>query len=110
LDDFRAKIVTPAVGAPGFSAADRVSNHSSTGAQVWSRSLSNGDLAVVLYNAHSLAPAEVAVSWKELHLRDTLALRVRNIWDATDEGLVVGELRATIKPRDVKFLRLAAHH
>ncbi len=89
-----------------FSAADRISNNTA-GAQVWSRPLSNGDLAVVFYNSHSLVPAKVAVSWEELHLPSSTSLHVRDIWAATNDGPAVGELSAIIKPRDVKFMRLS---
>lgn len=89
-----------------FSAADRISN-SSTGAQVWSRPLSNGDLAVVFYNSHSLVAAKVAVSWEELHLPSSTSLHVRDIWVAANDAPAVGGLSAIIKPRDVKFMRLS---
>lgn len=89
-----------------FSAADRVSNRS-TGAQVWSRPLSNGDLAVVFYNSHSFTAAKVTVSWEELQLPASTSLHVRDIWAKKDEGDAVGTLTATVKPRDVKFMRLS---
>ena len=89
-----------------FSAADRISNRS-TGAQVWTRPLSNGDLALVFYNSHNLLPARVSVSWEELHVPAPASLHVRDIWAATNDAPAVGSLSATIKPRDVKFMRLS---
>eukprot|EP01043_Picozoa_sp_COSAG02_P000656 COSAG02_NODE_12_length_58022_cov_242.077379_39_plen_91_part_00 len=74
---------------------------------MWSRPLSNGDLAIVFYNSHSLTPAKVTVSWEELHLPASTSLHVRDIWAKKDDGDAVRTLSATVKPRDVKFMRLS---
>ena len=89
----------------GFGAADRLSNASS-GAQVWARPLEGGDLAVVLYNSHTLNSVEVSVSWEELHLPAGLAMSVRDVWAGRADPVARGRLSATVAPRDVKWVRL----
>ena len=74
--------------------------------QVWARPLQGGDLAVVLYNSHSLNSVEVAVSWEELHLPAGLAMSVRDVWAGRADPVARGRLSATVAPRDVKWVRL----
>ena len=89
----------------GFGAADRISN-SSSGAQVWTRLLYNGDLAVVLYNSHSFTSVNVKVTWEEIHLPTRMSMDVRDIGAQKDEPSAAGVIQSLIHPRDVKFMRL----
>jgi hypothetical protein len=91
----------------GMGAADRLSRDNATGAEVWSRVLGGGDLAVVLYNSHALRRAAVSVSWAQLNLTGRGAVTTHDVW-ANTSFVAHGELAAELPPRDVRFLRLMA--
>ena len=74
--------------------------------EFWARPLEGGDLAVMLYNSHSLNSVEISVSWEELHLPAGLAMSVRDVWAGRADPVARGRLSATVAPRDVKWVRL----
>lgn len=57
-----------------------------TGAQVWSRPLTNGDVAGILYNPQNFAPATIRVTWDMLGLPVASRMHVRDLWDRRDLG------------------------
>jgi alpha-galactosidase len=89
------------------TSADRIRG-SRGGVQLWSRPLANGDQAVVLYNSGRHA-TNASVAWMELGWPVAESVRVRDVWSKTDLGQFTGGFQlASLAPRDVAFLRLAA--
>ena len=76
------------------------------GTQLWSRDLSNGDKAVVLFNNGKGAPAVVAVGWGEVGWVDSDQVSVRDLWAKTYNGTVARGFTCSLMPHDVCFLRL----
>ena len=80
---------------PLWIAGDRLYNNTD-GTQAWSRPLSNGDVAVVLFNADSQMQykdgktASVSVNVADLGFAPDDVLRVRDLWAHTDVGDVNG--------------------
>ena len=96
---------------PSFTAGDRIRNDTA-GTQVWSRDLSNGDKAVVLFNNGKGAPASVHVGWAEIGWAGSDHVKVRDLWAKSDNGTVGEGFACRLVPHDVCFLRLtrvAAH-
>lgn len=89
---------------PSFTAGDRVRNDTS-GAQVWSRDLSNGDKAVVLFNGGKHASA-VAVTWAEIGWGGSDHVKVRDLWARTDNTTTANGFECQLVPHDVCYLRL----
>jgi alpha-galactosidase len=51
------------------------------GAQVWSKALANGDLAVILYNgADAPAPIDISLQWAELGWPAAAVVTARDLW------------------------------
>jgi alpha-galactosidase len=86
------------------TAGDRVSFNNETGAQVWSKPLSNGDVAILLYNSHDKHDIDVACSWRQFGF--TGAAAVRDLWQRKDLGRVETGFSARLGPHDVTFLRV----
>ncbi len=86
------------------TAGDRVSFNNLTGAQVWSKPLSNGDVAVLLFNSHDKHTIDVACSWQQFGI--AIAANVRDLWQRVDLGRIEAGFSAKLAPHDVKFLRL----
>jgi alpha-galactosidase len=86
------------------TAGDRVSFDNETGAQVWSKPLSNGDLAVLLFNSHDKHEIDVACTWRQFGF--AVASNVRDLWQRTDLGRLATGISAKLGPHDVKFLRV----
>ena len=79
---------------PLWIAGDRLYNNTD-GTQAWSRPLSNGDVAVVLYNADDDRqdkenPAKVAVELAELGFKADDEVYVRDLWAHADLGSIKG--------------------
>ena len=90
-------------------AGDRRANATS-GAQVWSRNLANGDVAIVLYNAHNHNAVPVSFTLEQVGLPAAAVYTVRDLWARTDlPNITTGNYTTAtaIKPHDVMFLRLA---
>lgn len=99
-----------------YTAADRVRNDSSTGAQLWARPLANGDWAVLLYNGNRWHHANLSVSWEELPPPHVAVVEmgsrpsschVRDLWRRRDLGVFTGGYTAAgVAPHDVALLRV----
>ncbi len=86
------------------TAGDRVSFNNETGAQVWSKPLANGDIAVLLFNSHDRHTIDVSCSWQQFGI--AISALVRDLWLRTDLGRIEAGFSAKLAPHDVKFLRL----
>eukprot|EP00602_Paraphysomonas_sp_CaronLab_P004848 CAMPEP_0185025060 /NCGR_PEP_ID=MMETSP1103-20130426/8162_1 /TAXON_ID=36769 /ORGANISM="Paraphysomonas bandaiensis, Strain Caron Lab Isolate" /LENGTH=404 /DNA_ID=CAMNT_0027558173 /DNA_START=152 /DNA_END=1366 /DNA_ORIENTATION=+ len=90
-----------------FVAGERIRNdNETTGGQVWSRPLSNGDLCVVLYNSGNSDGVSVSVSWEEVGWSAEDKVYVRDLWERKDVGLVTDGFTAVLPAHDVVMLRL----
>jgi alpha-galactosidase len=71
--------------------------------EVWSRPLSDGAVAVGLFN-RGVRDAEVKVDWSELGLRGPQ--HVRNLWLRRDEGVIAKAYGVTVPRHGAAMLRL----
>ena len=74
--------------------------------QVFARPLAGGALAVVLLN-RAEAPAQLAVSWAELHLPAGAKMNVRDVANRKDLPAASGLFSAMVGKHDVAFIRLS---
>jgi alpha-galactosidase len=96
------------------TAADRIRNDSTTGAQLWARDVQNGDKVIVLYNSlgnhnSKLPNVNITVQWAEIGWgggREGVKVAVRDLWARADEGTFTDNYTASVGARDVKLLRL----
>ena len=95
---------------PLWIGGDRLYN-ATTGAQAWRKPLSDGDIAVILYNSNYERDAEVAITFAMLEVEGWAAtdkIRVRDLWANEDIGDFRGGYNAEKVPaRDHVFLRLS---
>lgn len=111
-DEKKAILMNPEVIAidqdPLFISGERIRNdNSTTGGQVWSRPLSNGDLAVILYNSGNKNAVSVSVSWSELGWQDSDLISIRDLWQRADLDVSAkGSFESILDAHDVQFLRL----
>jgi alpha-galactosidase len=66
---------------------------------VWLKPLSNGAVAVLLFNRGS-SPATISASAEQLGTKFTKA-RVRDLWAHKDKGRWGDSINATVAPHDV---------
>jgi alpha-galactosidase len=91
-----------------FIAGERIRNdNETTGGQVWSRPLANGDLCVVLYNSGQEDGVAVKVAWSEVGWSDDEAILVRDLWAKEDVGIISGSYERLLPAHDVAMLRLS---
>lgn len=92
---------------PLFRGGDRIYN-SETGAQIWSKPLANGDIAVILYNSGNVATLPIKVTWEMLGWDKTASVTLRDLWAHEEVSAnLPGGFAAKIGPRDVRMLRLS---
>ena len=77
-----------------------------TGAQIWTRELSNGDTCVVLFNSGNFEPIDITLNLADLGHTTTTA-SIRDLW----AGISLGDFENTytapdIQVHDVQMLRL----
>jgi alpha-galactosidase len=90
-----------------FIAGERIRNdNETTGGQLWTRPLSNGDLCVLLYNSGQNDNTTVGVSWTELGWSADDEVYVRDLWIHADVGLVTEGYSSVLPAHDVTMLRL----
>lgn len=91
-----------------FIAGERIRNdNETTGGQVWSRPLANGDMCVILFNSGNNNNVPVSVSWEELGWSNEDKVYVRDLWLHEDVGLVTGGFGSSLAAHDVTMLRLS---
>ena len=73
--------------------------------EVWSKELSDGSRAVVLFN-RSDRDADISVSWSEIGYPEYLSLRVRDLWRHEDLGARTGAFSAPVASHGVVMLRV----
>ncbi len=74
--------------------------------EVWSRELSDGNRAVILFNRGN-APASISVAWHEIGYPDKLSLRVHDLWKQEDIGSFQGTFTAdSVPPHGVRMITL----
>ncbi|HZP95363.1 MAG TPA: glycoside hydrolase family 27 protein [Candidatus Limnocylindria bacterium] len=75
------------------------------GAEVWARELANGSRAVLLFNRGD-APRRVTVTWDEAGLDALAAMRVRDLWERADVGVLDDAYDATVGPHEAMLVTL----
>jgi alpha-galactosidase len=68
--------------------------------EVWSKQLSDGGRAVVLFNRDS-KERQIGVTWEELGYPDHLSAAVRDLWQKKDLGKFTGEFSAPVPSHGV---------
>ena len=110
-DEKRSIIMNPEVIAinqdPAFISGERIRNdNTTTGGQVWSRPLQNGDLAVILYNSANHDGVSVSVAWTELGWAAEDSVAVRDLWAQQSLGEITQGYESVLAAHDVTMLRL----
>jgi len=72
--------------------------------EIWSRPLSDGSRAVVLFN-RSNGDAKMAVQWSEIGFRDADVLPVRDLWSRKDMGTLLGGYSARTPAHGVVMIK-----
>src|ERR1700733_1431574 len=74
------------------------------GLEVWAKSLStSGERAVLLLN-RTAAPAQIALLWRDLGLREDSSATARDVWAQKDLGEFPSSYSATVPAQDVVLL------
>jgi len=90
-----------------FISGERIRNdNETTGGQVWSKPLVDGDLAIILYNSGNNDAVTVHVDWEELGWKSTDSVLVRDLWAREDLGSITSGYSAVLDAHDVAMLRL----
>ena len=90
-----------------FIAGERIRNdNETTGGQLWSRPLSNGDICVILFNSGQNNNVTVGVEWSEIGWETTDEVSIRDLWDHVDVGVVTEGYSRELAAHDVAMLRL----
>ena len=92
----------------GFTGGTRIRNDSEKGTQVWTKPLSNGDVAVVLYNSNSRGgDIEISFRWTDLGFSNNESISLRNLGENADlnNNVTLGSFSSSVSPKDVLFLR-----
>lgn len=91
---------------PLFVGGDRIMNATS-GAQVWSKPLQNGDVAVILYNSGNHRTLDIEVTWEMLGWSADSTVTMRDLWEHADvKPSSTSSHTASVGPQDVSMLRL----
>eukprot|EP00045_Choanoeca_perplexa_P006845 m.59304 g.59304 ORF g.59304 m.59304 type:complete len:410 (-) comp13816_c0_seq3:32-1261(-) len=89
-------------------AGDRIYN-TSQGGQVWWKNLTNGDVAVLFYNANDQVSLDLNVTWPQIQREASTPLDVRDLWQ--QKTIATNQTRAwfvqALQPHDVQFVRLS---
>ena len=75
---------------------------------VWKKNLSNGDVAVVMYNRESSGmPVQISATWDVLGLPSG-NYKVRDLWQGADVGVYNSSFTANVNTHDALIFRLSA--
>ena len=76
---------------------------------VWRKQLSNGDIAVVLYNRESYGmPQSITATWEQLSLQPNAEYVVRDLWQHKTIGTFNTSFTANVNTHDALIFRFAA--
>ena len=90
-----------------FISGERIRNdNETTGGQLWSRPLANGDLCVILFNSGQNDDVAISVSWEELGWTKEDLVSVRDLWTHEDLGLISEGYESILAAHDITMLRL----
>lgn len=78
--------------------------HQDGDAELWSKPLADGDLAVALFN-RGAAPVRIAASWKHLGISGKQV--VRDLWRQKDLGTFDGQFDSAVPPRGVVLVKIS---
>lgn len=73
--------------------------------EVWSKQLSNGDRAVVLFN-RSTSPQKMAFNWTDIGYHEKLKINVRDLWTKKDLGKFSKKFSTQVPSHGVVVLRV----
>jgi alpha-galactosidase len=90
---------------PLFVAGERIFK-SAEGAQVWTRPLSGGDFAAVLYNSNNNTALPISLSWTDLGWNNEDSVVVRDLWAKADVGTFQSGFSSEVAIHDALMLRL----
>jgi hypothetical protein len=76
-------------------------------AEIWTKPLANGDLAVVLFN-RGTAEKQISASFDELGLKGQAKITARDLWDKT-EKTVTGSISVKVPSHGVSMMRLVSN-
>jgi alpha-galactosidase len=74
--------------------------------EVWSKQLSNGSRAVVLFN-RSAKEIDIAFKWSEIGYPDYLEADVRDLWKKSSVGKLTGSYSAKVKSHGVVMIKVS---
>ena len=90
-----------------YTSGERLYNQTN-GAQLWSRPLENGDLAVIAYNSDNLNEFTITIDWTELGWNSDSLVNVHCLWGKVDVGQFSNSFTTpTIPVHDHYFYRLS---
>lgn len=76
---------------------------------VWRKQLSNGDIAVVLYNRENYGmPQTITATWQQLSLQPNAVYKVRDLWQGKDLGTFSSSFNASVNTHDALIFRFIA--
>jgi alpha-galactosidase len=90
---------------PLFIAGERI-RKGSLGEQVWTRPLSNGDYAVVLFNAANHTSLPIEIQWTDLDWRANDRVLVKDLWSGEVSGPFNVGHGVTVAPNDIAMWRV----
>ncbi|HHE72207.1 MAG TPA: glycoside hydrolase family 27 protein [Chloroflexi bacterium] len=75
-------------------------------AEVWAKPLSDGSIAVGMFNLGDMPNRLITVAWESLGLHDRRPCRVRDLWAHEDLGVYTGSFSTRVAPHDVALIKL----
>ena len=98
---------------PLYISGDRFLYNDADGTQAWQRPLSNGDIAVVIYNGdktRDMQTKNIKFTFQQLRdagLKCQDNMNIRDLWNGVDLGSFTDSYDSDIAHYDVQFLRLS---
>lgn len=92
------------LGCQGYWVGEMI--HSGEVAEVWAKPLSDGSVAVGLFNLGQNNQRRITVAWEALGIHAQRPCQVFDIWRGQTSGLVTGGYSAVVGSHDVAFLRI----
>ncbi len=76
--------------------------------EVWMKPLSDGSIAVGLFNRHDEATRTIGVAWETLGLHDRRPATVRDLLEGQDTGAFSASYSTSVEPHGCALLKLSA--